>query len=204
MDTCGRCAVCFGNPCHILTTEYLTVHPRCDFGSDRITTRYHFHSDRWPRQLRLDEPTWDLHTSRSIHHAHVLTSPSAGQTKNCPQLLWRRINWMLRENDARDPSLSGAQSDGKASDCDLISANSASSKQVAEESFWTEEGWGDNRLKKKMHNEELHKYSSNNNSVAWVRELTIPTERPPLVGEVSVNFCRYRVLRVQHNGSLRP
>jgi hypothetical protein len=27
------------------------------------------------------------------------------------------------------------------------------------------------------------------NSVAWVRERTIPTERPPLVGEVSVNFC---------------
>jgi hypothetical protein len=27
------------------------------------------------------------------------------------------------------------------------------------------------------------------NSVALVRELTIPTERPPLVGEVSANFC---------------
>jgi hypothetical protein len=27
------------------------------------------------------------------------------------------------------------------------------------------------------------------NSVAWVRERTIPTERPPLAGEVSVNFC---------------
>jgi hypothetical protein len=27
------------------------------------------------------------------------------------------------------------------------------------------------------------------NSVAWVRERTIPTERPPLVGEVSANFC---------------
>jgi hypothetical protein len=26
-------------------------------------------------------------------------------------------------------------------------------------------------------------------SVAWVRERTIPTERPPLVGEVSANFC---------------
>jgi hypothetical protein len=32
------------------------------------------------------------------------------------------------------------------------------------------------------------------NSVTWVRERTIPTERPPLVGEVSANFC----------GSLRP
>jgi hypothetical protein len=27
------------------------------------------------------------------------------------------------------------------------------------------------------------------NSMALVRELTIPTERPPLVGEVSANFC---------------
>jgi hypothetical protein len=27
------------------------------------------------------------------------------------------------------------------------------------------------------------------NSVAWVRERTMPTERPPLVGELSANFC---------------
>jgi hypothetical protein len=27
------------------------------------------------------------------------------------------------------------------------------------------------------------------NSVASVRERTMPTERPPLVGEVSANFC---------------
>jgi hypothetical protein len=27
------------------------------------------------------------------------------------------------------------------------------------------------------------------NSVAWVRERTIPTQRPPLVGEVNANFC---------------
>jgi hypothetical protein len=30
--------------------------------------------------------------------------------------------------------------------------------------------------------------SEYNNSVALVRERTIPTERPPLVGEVSANF----------------
>jgi hypothetical protein len=42
------------------------------------------------------------------------------------------------------------------------------------------------------------------NSVAWVRERTIPTERPPLVGEVSSNFCEYRVQRGQRDGSLRP
>jgi hypothetical protein len=29
--------------------------------------------------------------------------------------------------------------------------------------------------------------------VVWVRERTIPTERPPLVGEVSANFCGYFV-----------
>jgi hypothetical protein len=28
------------------------------------------------------------------------------------------------------------------------------------------------------------------NTVSWVRERTIPIERPPLVGEVSTNFCR--------------
>jgi hypothetical protein len=27
------------------------------------------------------------------------------------------------------------------------------------------------------------------NSVALVRERTVPTERPPLVGEVNANFC---------------
>ena len=30
------------------------------------------------------------------------------------------------------------------------------------------------------------------NSVALVRERTIPTERPPPVGEVSANFCGWR------------
>jgi hypothetical protein len=31
-----------------------------------------------------------------------------------------------------------------------------------------------------------------------------PTEWPPLVDEVSANFCGYEVLRGQHNGSVRP
>jgi hypothetical protein len=44
----------------------------------------------------------------------------------------------------------------------------------------------------------------NNNPVAWVREWTIPTERPPLVGEVSANFCEYKVPRDQRDRSLRP
>jgi hypothetical protein len=30
---------------------------------------------------------------------------------------------------------------------------------------------------------------NNNNSVALARKRTIPTEQPPLVGEVSANFC---------------
>jgi hypothetical protein len=42
------------------------------------------------------------------------------------------------------------------------------------------------------------------NSMVWVRERTIPTERPPLVGEVIANFCGWRVPRGQRDGSLRP
>jgi hypothetical protein len=42
------------------------------------------------------------------------------------------------------------------------------------------------------------------NSVAWVRKQTIPTERPPLVGEVSANFCGYRVPCGQRHRSLQP
>jgi hypothetical protein len=42
------------------------------------------------------------------------------------------------------------------------------------------------------------------NSVVLVRKRTIPTERPPHVGEVSANFCGYRVSRGQRNGSPRP
>jgi hypothetical protein len=37
-----------------------------------------------------------------------------------------------------------------------------------------------------------------------VRERTIPTERPSLVGEVFANFCGYMVPRGQRDGSLRP
>jgi hypothetical protein len=40
-------------------------------------------------------------------------------------------------------------------------------------------------------------------SMVWVHERTIPTERPPLVGEMSANFCGYRVPR-QHDRSLWP
>jgi hypothetical protein len=38
------------------------------------------------------------------------------------------------------------------------------------------------------------------NSVVLVRKRTIPTDRPPLVGEVSVNVCEYRS-RGQRGGS---
>jgi hypothetical protein len=42
------------------------------------------------------------------------------------------------------------------------------------------------------------------NSGALVRQRTIPTERPPLVGEVSANFSGQRVSRGQRNESPRP
>jgi hypothetical protein len=39
------------------------------------------------------------------------------------------------------------------------------------------------------------------NSVAFVRERTIPTARPPLFGEVNASFCESRVSRGQRNKS---
>jgi hypothetical protein len=42
------------------------------------------------------------------------------------------------------------------------------------------------------------------NSVASVRQRTIPSERPPLVGEVSAKFCGYRVPRGQRDVSPLP
>jgi hypothetical protein len=42
------------------------------------------------------------------------------------------------------------------------------------------------------------------NSVALVRKRTIPTERPPLFGEVGTNFNGERVSRGQRNESPRP
>jgi hypothetical protein len=42
------------------------------------------------------------------------------------------------------------------------------------------------------------------NCVALVRKRTLPTEWPPLVGEVSANFSGYRVSRGQRNESPRP
>jgi hypothetical protein len=41
------------------------------------------------------------------------------------------------------------------------------------------------------------------NSVAWVHEQTIPTERQPFVEEVSANFYGQRVPHGQHEGFLR-
>jgi hypothetical protein len=50
----------------------------------------------------------------------------------------------------------------------------------------------------------LDKKPKKENAVASVRERTIPIERPPLVGEVSANFCGRGASRSQHGGSLRP
>jgi hypothetical protein len=41
------------------------------------------------------------------------------------------------------------------------------------------------------------------NSVASVHERTMQTERPPIVGEVSANFCGQRVLHGHRDGSPR-
>jgi hypothetical protein len=49
-----------------------------------------------------------------------------------------------------------------------------------------------------------HKKLKKLNSMFWVRERTIPTERPPLVGEVIANFCGKRVPRGRRDGYLRP
>jgi hypothetical protein len=46
-------------------------------------------------------------------------------------------------------------------------------------------------------------YFVNNNSVVLVRQRTIPTERPSLVGEFNANFCGQMVPRSQRDGSLR-
>jgi hypothetical protein len=55
----------------------------------------------------------------------------------------------------------------------------------------------DTRIAKAPYYEKL-------NSVASVRERTIPAERSPLIGEVSANFCTQRVSRGQRDGSFRP
>jgi hypothetical protein len=43
--------------------------------------------------------------------------------------------------------------------------------------------------KKKQLNTKLYHIHIKKNSMVRVREQTIPTERPPLVGEVIANFC---------------
>ena len=50
----------------------------------------------------------------------------------------------------------------------------------------------------------IHFYVIKKNSVALFRERTIPTERPPPVGEVSANFADRGVSLGQLNGSPRP
>jgi hypothetical protein len=50
----------------------------------------------------------------------------------------------------------------------------------------------------------LRKRSDVLNSVAWVQERSIPTERPPLIGEINANFCGYRMPSGQRDGSPLP
>jgi hypothetical protein len=51
---------------------------------------------------------------------------------------------------------------------------------------------------------KLQEFIKKKNSVALVRKRTTPAERPPLVGEVSANFCGWRVSCGQRSGSPRP
>jgi hypothetical protein len=55
-------------------------------------------------------------------------------------------------------------------------------------------GQGEKREEEEMETRESNshtniKFKKKINSVALVREQTIPTERPPLVGQVTANFC---------------
>jgi hypothetical protein len=52
----------------------------------------------------------------------------------------------------------------------------------------------------------MHIRGTRTGKTVWllIRKRTMPTERPPLVGEVSANFCGYRVSRDQRNGFPRP
>jgi hypothetical protein len=51
----------------------------------------------------------------------------------------------------------------------------------------------------------IHTYiKTKNNSMVWARERTIPTERPPLVGEVIAKFLGIEGARGQRDGSLHP
>jgi hypothetical protein len=52
--------------------------------------------------------------------------------------------------------------------------------------------------------QEINKKTKELSSVVRVRVRTILTERPPLVAEVSANFCRQREARGRRDGSLRP
>jgi hypothetical protein len=64
-----------------------------------------------------------------------------------------------------------------------------------------------NKQSKYSQTAEFHPSSTKKlklNSVAIVRKRTIPTERPPLVGQVSANLCGLRVLRGQRNEFPRP
>jgi hypothetical protein len=53
---------------------------------------------------------------------------------------------------------------------------------------WQESGTDNNN----NNNNNTNNNESKNKSKALVCQASIPTERPPLVGEVSANFCGYR------------
>jgi hypothetical protein len=63
---------------------------------------------------------------------------------------------------------------------------------------------GDLSVKINLEYRHLEPKKNKLNSVALVRKRTIPTEQPPLVGEVSANFRGYRMSHGKRNGYQRP
>jgi hypothetical protein len=68
--------------------------------------------------------------------------------------------------------------------------------------YWASEPLSMLRRRKKKN--KYIQQTNKTNSGTLVRQRTIPTERPPLVGEVSANFSGQRVSRGQRNESPQP
>jgi hypothetical protein len=60
------------------------------------------------------------------------------------------------------------------------------------------------RLINELTTTTLKNIQKNLNSLALVRKRTLPTERPPRVGEVNDNFCGWSVSRGKRNEFPRP
>jgi hypothetical protein len=102
-------------------------------------------------------------------------------------LSWRNLAvaeriWCLNTLPAEGPNSMSAP------DLFTISVNSLAVAALTTAFLWLWMGTDKFRLLAKgwMYANQQTKQT---NSMVWVRERTIPTERPPLVGEVIANFC---------------